>query len=116
MLALSAARAGLRPARLHPPVALEGCAEVPERGRLEEGGAEVKLWLIVTYLNHVIASVGPLPYGMEECQSRAEALRNDGSLDVRSGAELDGRRVEPKDIAVECRFLDARPQDGEALQ
>lgn len=73
----------------------------------------MKLWLVVYIFGKVALSVGPLPYGMDECRERAAGksaefdegfVRNEGKAWV-----LDGKTVRRDDVDVRCLEAAERP-------
>lgn len=72
----------------------------------------MKLWLAVYIFGKVAASVGPLPYGMEECEIRAaeRSAEFDHGFEANpERVEIDGKAVERKDIRVACVEQADRP-------
>lgn len=71
-----------------------------------------KLWIVILIFGHVEGTVGPLPYGVNECRNRvavmnAEADRHDGNAPVM----LHGRPVSRADVSIACVYADRRPTD-----
>lgn len=64
----------------------------------------MKLYLVIYMAGLIGGTVGPLPYGIEECHSRASEIL----------AQLDQSVITPqgftaKDVRLECEFHDTRP-------
>jgi len=73
----------------------------------------VKLWMIMTIFGINGSVIGPLPYDLKECMSRAsEEQKVMRSLLAATDKkiEFDEQKVEPKDIKWHCVLSDARPQ------
>lgn len=66
----------------------------------------MKLFMVIYIVGQIGGTVGPLPYGMEECQRRAAEMWLDGKPDVRTpeGFTRD-------DVAFKCEFHDQRPDN-----
>lgn len=77
----------------------------------------MSLWLVVTIFGKVALSVGPLPYGMDECHVRAaEKVKEFDEGFVRNADKvwtLDGTTVARGDVKVDCVEAEARPATEE---
>lgn len=80
----------------------------------------MKIYVVVTILGKIGMSVGPVPYGMDECHSRIveriaelDAKFETDHLATDPRMQVDGRQLQRSDIAVSCVESDARPVLGE---
>lgn len=71
------------------------------------------LWMVLAILGTVEATVGPLPYGLEECESRAAAFQEDARAELKASP---GMEVSPGDLFVFCLAREDRPQLGDRLE
>lgn len=80
-----------------------------------------KLYLIIVHFGLVGGTVGPLPYDMAECRSRAAEMADKIAAawaDPETAAKLraDDPRSAPDTMTFECRELSVRPENGSALK
>lgn len=72
----------------------------------------MSLWFVVTILGHTVASAGPLPYDMAECELRKAETQTlfDANLHRAAQNFTDmGVTVRREDIVVACIQQDERP-------
>ena len=76
----------------------------------------MKLFLIIYAAGNVAGSVGPLPYGLDECVAHRDAMRGNQSAIIESGGyRATGEKVSDADMAVlrslsfECEYRSERP-------
>lgn len=76
----------------------------------------MKLWLVIYTALGVGGSAGPLPYGMEECERRAEEFRSAQKQVVDTGYSEETKRVltikeiaDIKSMRFECEYRTERP-------
>lgn len=75
------------------------------------------LWLVIRIFGNVAMSVGPLPYGIDECEVRraerdaetdqifiAKDLAHDPAMII------DGKRVQRGDVVTSCEMSRERPR------
>lgn len=72
----------------------------------------MKLWLIMLWLNTVVVSVGPLPYGMDECEEQAREYSNEILSVYETGRrfEYNGQQLSMHDIRIFCFESEDRPE------
>jgi len=73
----------------------------------------MQVWLVVYILGKVAVSIGPLPYGLDECASRKQEIVSeisDGFLKNPGKAVVDGKVLVRSDIEVACVEQDERPE------
>lgn len=76
----------------------------------------MKLFLLIYMGTHLGGVVGPLPYGMSECQARRDAMRAQQALVLQTGYSASDHRklslVELNRIRAlrfECEYFGRRP-------
>lgn len=72
----------------------------------------MKVWMILTVLGQTLATAGPLPYGLAECETRAAEVGADHDETFASavGQSLDlGVEVKRQDVDVGCVERNSRP-------
>lgn len=62
----------------------------------------MKLWIVFYYMGHTSMVIGPVPYGMEECQRRVVAQKSVLHDDLENG-------LRAKDVEITCRLSKTRP-------
>lgn len=82
--------------------------------------ASAKLYLIIVHFGLVGGTVGPLPYDMAECRSRAAEMAGKvaaawANPETAAKLRADDPRSTPDTMHFECRELSARPENGSAL-
>lgn len=68
----------------------------------------MKLFMVIYFAGQVAGSVGPLPYGIEECRQRSADILAHGNKDVTTS---EGIRL--NDVKFDCQFLNERPTISE---
>lgn len=65
----------------------------------------MKLFMIIYLAGQVGGAIGPLPYGVEECRSRADELiaSADPTVETPEGYTLE-------DLRIACEFHEERPK------
>lgn len=63
-----------------------------------------KLYLIVTLSGQLAMTVGPLPYGVDECHERARAKLEEINSDATKRAI-----AEKQEMEITCEYHDTRP-------
>lgn len=75
----------------------------------------MKLWLVILIFGEIAATVGPLPYDMQECVWRAADLAREADEIFASGRMDDqlvkGKHVTRSDLVHECRYAVIRPRE-----
>lgn len=64
----------------------------------------MKLFIVIYIAGHMGGSIGPVPYGMEECKDRAEAFLSKGDPNA---VTPEGYTI--KDVQFVCEWHDQRP-------
>lgn len=64
----------------------------------------MKLYMVIYFAGVIGGTVGPLPYGIEECQDRAAEIMAGANQDV---VTPDGYTA--RDVKFECEFHEQRP-------
>lgn len=67
----------------------------------------MNLWLIVYVFGKVGGFAGPLPYGLDECNTRAKELRQD--MQGHQTVLKNGLIVTDKDVIISCEYADIKP-------
>jgi hypothetical protein len=75
------------------------------------------LWLLLVAFGNIGGTWGPLPYGMDECQSRAADMIAEihSSMEAKPHVRLDGAVITPADINAYCVEAEERPELGSAF-
>ena len=76
----------------------------------------MKIFLVVTILGKVAASIGPLPGSFDACRSHVAAIESEwderwkeGDLDSSNIMMLEGQRIHRKDVVAQCVKAHERP-------
>lgn len=79
----------------------------------------MKLWIIIYVAGQIGGSVGPVPYDVAECNSRAASYKQQIDKAIAEGKTPDGKPI-PADqmsklrlIHIACEYRDERPALGE---
>ncbi len=67
----------------------------------------MKLWIVFYLAGNLAGTVGPLPYGIEECRERIVPHIEEANQGIAKHPELGHK---PGDFTGECRFSDERPE------
>lgn len=71
----------------------------------------LKLYMVIYIGSQVGGSAGPLPYDMDECLIRQNAMQQNVEERLAAGTDIHGNPL-PKDIphlVFKCEFRDSRP-------
>ena len=68
----------------------------------------MKLWIIIYLAGELVGSVGPLPYGPDECEKRIAEKMAEANHDVVTPGGFT-----TKDVRLACEYRDARPRLSE---
>jgi len=74
------------------------------------------LWFIVFIFGQAGMIVGPLPYDMDECQSRLTkaSVEIDQNFSKSEPIVVDGKTVERQDITMKCILTSKHPEMGDS--
>ena len=82
-----------------------------------------KLYMVVLIFGRIFQTVGPLPYGMDECRqtirswsAEIDAAFIEKGLDTDPVMVVDGRRIARADIVLRCVEASTRPDLGAKLE
>lgn len=64
----------------------------------------MKLFMVIYFAGQIGGTVGPLPYGIEECRTRAADIMSNAKQDVVTPEGYTAR-----DVKFECEFHRERP-------
>lgn len=76
----------------------------------------MKLWLVLYAGAKIVGTWGPLPYGMDECRSRADDRRQDINELIQAGVNSKGEKIPEETIAmmetfrIGCEYHAYRPK------
>lgn len=76
----------------------------------------MKLWIVMTLMGKLASTIGPLPYGMDECAVRvaeksAEVDKTfaEPAYQANPDSWLDGHHLVRSDLVISCVESDERP-------
>lgn len=65
----------------------------------------MKLWMIVYLAGQIVGSIGPLPYGMDEC-----VLRADDQMSALDHSIITEEGYTAEDVGFSCEWRDEHPR------
>lgn len=73
----------------------------------------MSVWMIVYMMGQIGGSIGPVPYGMDECERRAAERNAQVQAQVTTGLDVDGNPLteEAKTLRFECVAAPSRPKN-----